>query len=109
MLGVLGGLITVVFGVIFAVNNLIGEILDLSLLGFSIVGNTLGESGWLVTAAVMIVCGLIEIYGYKELSGKKKGALLLCDHWDCWRICRCPTCTNRSNNSHSGLFHLNIM
>ena len=77
ILGVLGGLIMVVFGFIFAVNNLIGEILDVSLLGFSIVGNTLGESGWLVTAAVMIVCGLIGIYGYRELSGKKKGALLL--------------------------------
>ena len=77
ILGVLGGLLMVVFGVIFAVNNFIGEILDVSLLGFSIVGNTLGESAWHVTAAVMIVCGLIGIYGYKELSGKKKSGLLL--------------------------------
>ncbi|MHA2075695.1 MAG: hypothetical protein ACXACU_17880 [Candidatus Hodarchaeales archaeon] len=79
ILGVIGGIIMVIVGIIIAINNLMDEILDMTTLGLNAAGQFLGEGEftWVVSAAVMIVCGLIAIYGYKELGAKKKEKLLL--------------------------------
>lgn len=80
ILGVIGGLIMIIIGIIMVINNLLEagqELLNLDLLGFSVVGGAVGTEGWIITAAVMIVCGLIAIIGYQKLSTKKKEPLLL--------------------------------
>ena len=43
------------------------------------VGNAvdLGDLSWLVTAALMILCGVVAVYGYKQLGSKGKGDLLV--------------------------------
>jgi hypothetical protein len=85
ILGVIGGLLMVIIGIIFAVNNLLGDVLfaldqfggiDL---GMNFVGGAvdLGDLQWVVTAALMIICGVIAIYGYNQLASKGKGDLLV--------------------------------
>jgi len=85
ILGVVGGLLMVIIGIIYAVNNLLGDVLfaldqfggiDL---GMNFVGGAvdLGDLQWVVTAALMIIAGVIAIYGYKQLAGKGKGDLLV--------------------------------
>ena len=82
ILGVIGGLLLVIFGIILAINGLLPD-LNLSLniggidFGTNIVGSLLdlGDLQWLFLAAVMVVCGLIAIYGYRELASK--GDLLI--------------------------------
>lgn len=83
ILGVIGGLLMVILGIITVINNVLEEALvALNSLGFdldfNIVGGAVGgDFGWLIGAALAIICGLIAIYGYKELSGRGKGDLLV--------------------------------
>ena len=79
ILGVIGGLVMIIFGIIIVVNNLLQEaLLTLDLLGANFLGDTVGgDFGWVVSAALMIVCGLIAIFGYQKLSSRDKGDLLL--------------------------------
>lgn len=59
------------------VNQLLELALDLGLLKFTFAGEFIQGETWLIAAAIMIVCGLVAIYGYKELGGRKKEGLLL--------------------------------
>ena len=83
ILGVIGGLILVIFGIIAVINGVLGEAVvaldSLGIdLGFSFVGGAVGgDLAWLIGAALAIVCGLVAIYGYKQLGGKGKGDLLI--------------------------------
>ncbi len=83
ILGVIGGLLMVIIGIIYAVNNLLGDVVfalnqfgvDL---GMNFVGGAVvGDLQWLVTAVLMIICGIVAIYGYQQLGGKGKGDLLV--------------------------------
>jgi len=84
ILGVIGGLLMVILGIITAVNNVLGEVV-VALnqfgvdLGMNLVGGAvdLGDLQWVVTAALMIICGIVAIYGYQQLGGKGKGDLLV--------------------------------
>ncbi|MCK4848423.1 MAG: hypothetical protein KAT16_05330 [Candidatus Heimdallarchaeota archaeon] len=84
ILGVIGGILLVIFGIIMAINGLLPD-LNLSLniggidFGTNIIGGLLdlGDLQWLFLAAIMIICGLVAIYGYKELASKGKGDLLI--------------------------------
>ena len=84
ILGVIGGLLLVIFGIIMAIDELLPD-LGLSLniggidFGTNFVGGLidLGDLQWLFLAAIMIICGLIAIYGYRELASKGKGDLLV--------------------------------
>jgi len=76
ILGVIGGLIMVIVGIIAVINGVLGEALvNLNIsgfdLGFNFVSGAVGgDLAWLIGAAVVIICGLVAIYGYKELAGK---------------------------------------
>ena len=83
ILGLIGGLLMIIIGIIYAVNNLLGEVL-ISLdifgvdFGMNIIGDVVsGEFQWLIVAAIKILCGIIAVYGYKQLGGKSKGDLLI--------------------------------
>ena len=84
ILGVIGGILLVIFGIIIAIKGLLPD-LNLSLniggidFGTNIVGDLLdlGDFQWLLLASIMIICGLIAIYGYRELASKGKGDLLI--------------------------------
>ncbi len=77
-LGAIGGLIMLIIGIISVINNVLGEIVALGLLGLNFVGDTIGgDFGWIIAAAIMIICGLIAIYGYQQLASKGKGDLLV--------------------------------
>jgi hypothetical protein len=79
ILGVIGGIVMIVVGIIIAVNNVLQEaLLTLDLLGANFVGDTVGgDLGWVISTALMIVCGLIAIFGYQKLASRDKGDLLL--------------------------------
>ncbi len=77
ILGVIGGIIMVIFGIVMIINNLLSLALELGLLEFNFAGEFLQGETWLIEATIMIVCGIVAIYGYKELSGRKKEGLLL--------------------------------
>ncbi|MHA2224307.1 MAG: hypothetical protein ACXAC8_03845 [Candidatus Hodarchaeales archaeon] len=85
ILGVIGGLVMIVFGIIVVVNNLLAELIVtlgmqdiVDLLSFNVVGNFIGSTAWIISAALMIVCGVIAIYGYQQLgSSRGKDGLLL--------------------------------
>ncbi len=77
ILGVIGGIIMVVVGIVIVVNNFLELALDLGLIQLNAAAQVLEEGSWLVSAAIMLVCGIVAIYGYKELGGKKKDGLLL--------------------------------
>ena len=83
ILGVIGGLLMVIIGIIYAVNNVLSEaIFALDQfgidLGMNFVGGAVtGDLQWIVTAALMIICGVIAIYGYQQLAGRSKGDLLV--------------------------------
>ncbi len=77
ILGVLGGIIMVVVGIIIVINNVMELALDLGLIQINAAAEVLQGGSWLVSAAIMLVCGIVAIYGYKELGGKKKEGLLL--------------------------------
>lgn len=79
ILGVIGGIVMIVVGIIIAVNNILQEaLLTLDLLGANFVGDTVGgDLGWVISTALMIVCGLIAVFGYQKLASRDKGDLLL--------------------------------
>ncbi|MHA2176309.1 MAG: hypothetical protein ACXACP_00395 [Candidatus Hodarchaeales archaeon] len=83
LLGAIGGIIMVIIGILVIVNNVLSEVLiALDFQGYDLGGNFIGNSlegdlQWIVAGALMIVCGLIALYGYKELSGRGKGDLLV--------------------------------
>ena len=83
ILGLLGGLLMIIIGIIAAVNNLLEDVvfaldqfgIDL---GMNFVGGAVGgDLQWVVTAAIMIICGLVAIFGFQQLAGKSKGDLLV--------------------------------
>ena len=83
ILGLIGGLLMVIIGIIFALNNVLDQaVFALDQFGFDLgmnfVGGAVGgDLQWIVTAALMIITGLIAIYGYGQLAGKSKGDLLV--------------------------------
>ncbi len=82
ILGMLGGIIMVVFALIIVVTGLASDLVDafseiLDLATFNIAGQALGTTAWLVSAAITLVCGLIAIFGYQKLASRNKGDLIL--------------------------------
>lgn len=82
ILGVLGGIIMVVFAIIIVISNVAAELIEamsdiLDLATINVAGQTLGADAWIVSAAITVVCGLIAIFGYQKLSSRDKGDLIL--------------------------------
>ncbi|MHA2244287.1 MAG: hypothetical protein ACXADY_04920 [Candidatus Hodarchaeales archaeon] len=78
ILGAIGGLLMIIFGIIYVINNLLEELIDLSQIGFNVVGGAVGgDMQWVVSAAVLVLCGVIAVYGYQKLGSKDKGDLIL--------------------------------
>lgn len=83
ILGAIGGIIMVIIGILVIVNNVLEEaVYALDSLGFELdlnfIGSNLeGDLQWIVAGVLMIVCGLIALYGYKELAGRGKGDLMV--------------------------------
>jgi hypothetical protein len=73
----------IILGIVITINNVLDEaILALDEfgvdLGMNFVGDAVGgASSWIIAAALMIIFGIVAIYGYKQLEGKPKGELLL--------------------------------
>ena len=83
ILGLIGGLLMVIIGIIYALNNVLDQaVFALDQFGFDLGMNFVGDAvggdlQWIVTAALMIITGLIAIYGYQALAGRSKGDLLV--------------------------------
>ena len=84
ILGLIGGIILIVMGIIFALESLLSmTIFDFNIGGINFGTNfvadliNLGDLQWLLLAAIMIICGVIAFYGYQQLAGKSKGDLLV--------------------------------
>jgi hypothetical protein len=80
ILGVLGGIIMVVFAIIIAVSNVASELVEAmsDILDMTTI-NLAGQAGldWIVSVVITFVCGLIAIYGFQKLASRDKGDLLL--------------------------------
>lgn len=81
ILGVLGGLIMVVFAIIILISNVAAELEEamqdiIDLATINIAGQAL-SADWIVSAAITAVCGLIAIFGYQKLTSRDKGDLIL--------------------------------
>ncbi|MFX0125283.1 MAG: hypothetical protein ACFFAE_16770 [Candidatus Hodarchaeota archaeon] len=80
ILGVLGGIIMVVFAILIAVREVASELVEAmeDILEISTI-NIAGQAGldWIVSVIITLVCGLIAIYGYQRLASKDKGDLIL--------------------------------
>ncbi|MHA1976783.1 MAG: hypothetical protein ACW98F_17620 [Candidatus Hodarchaeales archaeon] len=83
ILGVIGGILMVVLGIIVIANSILDEaIYALDQFGFDLgmnfVGDTVGgTNGPLVAGALMIILGIVAIYGYQQLGGRGKGDLFV--------------------------------
>lgn len=82
ILGVLGGLIMVIFAIIIVISNVASELLEamaelLDLTTINLAGQALGAEAWIISAAITLVCGLIAIFGYQKLTSRDKGDLIL--------------------------------
>ena len=78
ILGGLGGIIMIIFGIVYAVNELLTLTIDFMGLDLTAAAQILGEdTDWLVIVVIMIVCGIVAIIGYKGLAHKNKDNLLL--------------------------------
>ncbi|PWI48981.1 hypothetical protein CEE45_03440 [Candidatus Heimdallarchaeota archaeon B3_Heim] len=83
ILGVIGGILMVVLGIIKILNNVLDQaVYELDQfgidLGMNFVGDAVGGSNdWLVAAALMIILGIVAIYGYQQLAGRGKGDLFV--------------------------------
>jgi len=82
ILGVLGGLIMVIFAIVIVVSNVAAELVEafsdiLDLTTINLAGQALGTEAWIIAAAITLVCGLIAIVGYQKLSSRDKGDLIL--------------------------------
>ena len=75
--GVLGGLLLLLFGIVVVIRNFGNITVDLGLLEYNLISGFIGSEGWIITAAILIICGIVAIFGYKQLTGKKSGELLL--------------------------------
>ncbi|MFX0050398.1 MAG: hypothetical protein ACFFAJ_03125 [Candidatus Hodarchaeota archaeon] len=80
ILGVLGGIIMVVFAILIAVREVAYELVEAmeDIINLTTL-NIAGEAGldWIVSVAITLVCGIIAIYGYMQLASRDKGALIL--------------------------------
>jgi len=76
ILGAIGGLIMILFGFVVVIREFGQIAVDLGILETNIIG-TLSSESWLISAAIMIVCGVIALVLYRHLGGKKKGELIL--------------------------------
>ena len=82
ILGVIGGILMIIFAILVVINELVSGILgaleDFTFTGVvSIGGDAIGELAWLVGAVILVVCGIVAIYGYKDLDSKDTGKLLI--------------------------------
>ncbi len=83
ILGVIGGILMVVLGIIVILNNVLDEaVYALDQFGFDLgmnfVGDAVGgDNAWVFAAALMIILGVVAIYGYQQLAGRGKGDLLV--------------------------------
>lgn len=82
ILGVLGGLIMVIFAIVIVVSNVAAELVEafsdiLDLTTINLANQALGTEAWIIAAAITLVCGLIAIVGYQKLSSRDKGDLIL--------------------------------
>ena len=77
ILGLLGGLLMIVFAFVRILREF-GDIdVDLGVLDFTVVRGLLGTESWLISAAILVICGIIAIYGYKKLEGEQKKNLII--------------------------------
>lgn len=82
ILGVLGGLIMVVFAIIMVISNVAAELVEamqdiIDLTTINIARESMGADAWIVAAAITAVCGVIAIFGYQKLASRDKGDLIL--------------------------------
>ncbi len=82
ILGVLGGIIMVVFAIIMVVSNVAADLVEafsdiLDLATINIAGQALGSTAWIISAAITLICGLVAILGYQKLASKDKSNLIL--------------------------------
>ncbi len=82
ILGVLGGLIMVIFAIVIVVSNVAAELVEafsdiLDLTTINLADQALGTEAWIIAAAITLICGLIAIVGYQKLSSRDKGDLIL--------------------------------
>ena len=81
ILGLIGGLLMI--GIIIVVNRLLNQtIINLNISGFDLgmnfIASTIGgDLNWLITAILMILLGLIALYGYNQLDGRSQSDLLV--------------------------------
>ncbi len=82
ILGVLGGIIMIIFAIIIIISNVASELVEamadlVDLTTINLAGQALGTTAWIISAAITLVCGLIAILGYQKLTSKDKGDLIL--------------------------------
>ena len=81
ILSLIGGIILILVGIIKIIDSALEQSIlgqfGLEILQLNFLDDLIGTQGWLITAALMIICGLIAIFIYQKLKGKKEGSLLV--------------------------------
>lgn len=83
ILGGIGGILMVLIGIVIIVNKLLDKtVVNLNLsgidLGINFIANTVGgDYNWLVSAILMIILGLIALYGFAQLDGRSQSDLFV--------------------------------
>jgi len=77
ILGIVGGLLMILFTFVRILREFGNIAIDLGILEFTIVRGLLGAESWFISAGILLVCGIIAIYGYKGLEGEEKKALII--------------------------------
>ncbi|MFX0126264.1 MAG: hypothetical protein ACFFAE_21770 [Candidatus Hodarchaeota archaeon] len=77
ILGLLGGLLMIVFAFVRVLREFADIAIDLGILEFTVVRGLLGTESWMISAAILVICGIIVVYGYKQLAEEQKKNLLL--------------------------------
>ncbi len=67
----------IVFAVVRVLREFANITIDLGILEFTVIRGLLGTESWMISAAILVICGIIGIYGYKQLEGEQKKNLLL--------------------------------
>ncbi len=67
----------ILFGLVRILREFGNIAIDLGVLEFTVVRGLLGTESWFISAGILVVCGIIAIYGYKGLEGEKKKTLLI--------------------------------
>ena len=75
--GFIGGILLLLFGIVGIIRNFGNITVDLGLLEYNLISGFVGTEGWIITVAILIICGIVAVFGYKQLSGRKEGGLLL--------------------------------